>query len=77
MDETGRSEMKLKSGMQAAAEHTIALLLSVARNVPSSCASLKAEKWERSKFVGVELKNKILGTIGLGKGSSGQPHSPC
>ena len=69
--------MKLKDGMQAAAEHTIALLLSVARNVPSGCASLKAGKWERSKFVGIELKNKILGTIGLGKGSSGRRYSRC
>ena len=52
----------------AAAEHTIALLMSVARNVPSGCSSLKAGKWERSKLVGVEVKGKTLGIIGLGKG---------
>jgi D-3-phosphoglycerate dehydrogenase / 2-oxoglutarate reductase len=54
--------------IQAAAEHTIALLMSMARNVPDACASVKAGKWERSKFVGVEVKSKTLGIIGLGKG---------
>jgi D-3-phosphoglycerate dehydrogenase len=38
-----------------------------ARNVPAACASLKAGKWERSKLVGIELKGKTLGVIGLGK----------
>jgi len=52
----------------AAAEHTIALLMSMARKIPEGCASLKDGKWERSKFVGVEVKGKILGIIGLGKG---------
>ena len=52
----------------AAAEHTIALLLSMARNIPQAVASLKGGKWERSKMVGVEVKGKILGVIGLGKG---------
>ncbi|KAI9709671.1 MAG: hypothetical protein M1812_007649 [Candelaria pacifica] len=51
----------------AAAEHTIALLLAVARNIPDGCASLKAGKWERSRLVGVEVKGKTLGIIGLGK----------
>ncbi|KAI9826548.1 MAG: hypothetical protein M1832_006144 [Thelocarpon impressellum] len=51
----------------AAAEHTIALLLSVARNVPDGCASLKAGKWERARLVGVEVKGKTLGIVGLGK----------
>lgn len=51
----------------AAAEHTVALLLSLARNVPDGCASIKAAKWERSKLVGVEVKSKTLGVIGLGK----------
>lgn len=54
--------------IQAAAEHTIALLMSMARNVPDACASLKAGKWERSRLVGVEVKGKTLGIIGLGKG---------
>ena len=52
----------------AAAEHTIALLLAVARNIPDGCSSLKAGKWERSRLVGVEIKGKTLGIIGLGKG---------
>ncbi|KAA6413247.1 MAG: phosphoglycerate dehydrogenase [Lasallia pustulata] len=51
----------------AAAEHTIALLLATARNVPQACASLEAGKWERSKLVGVEVKGKTLGVIGFGK----------
>jgi hypothetical protein len=54
--------------IQAAAEHTIALLMSLARNVPDACASVKDGKWERSKFTGVEVKGKTLGIIGLGKG---------
>lgn len=53
--------------IQAAAEHTVALLLSMARNIPDACASLKATKWERSRLVGVEVKGKTLGIIGLGK----------
>lgn len=52
----------------AAAEHTIALMMAMARKIPESCASLKDGKWERSKFVGVEVKGKILGIVGLGKG---------
>lgn len=51
----------------AAAEHTIALMLSLARNVPQANAALKAGKWERSKFVGAEVTDKVLGVIGLGK----------
>lgn len=53
--------------IQAAAEHTMALLLSMARNIPDACASLKGGKWERSRLVGVEVKGKTLGIIGLGK----------
>jgi D-3-phosphoglycerate dehydrogenase len=52
----------------AAAEHTIALLMAMARNIPEACSSLKTGKWERSKFVGVEVKGKTLSIIGLGKG---------
>ncbi|KAH6696826.1 phosphoglycerate dehydrogenase [Plectosphaerella plurivora] len=51
----------------AAAEHTIALLLSTARNVGRADASVKNGKWERSKLVGVEVGGKTLGIIGLGK----------
>jgi D-3-phosphoglycerate dehydrogenase / 2-oxoglutarate reductase len=56
--------------IQAAAEHTVSLLMSMARKIPEACASVKAGKWERSKFVGVEVKGKTLGIIGLGKGAS-------
>ncbi|KKY17194.1 putative d-3-phosphoglycerate dehydrogenase [Phaeomoniella chlamydospora] len=51
----------------AAAEHTIALLMALARNVPDACLSLKAGKWERSRLVGIEVQKKTLGIIGLGK----------
>ncbi|KAF2719233.1 phosphoglycerate dehydrogenase [Polychaeton citri CBS 116435] len=53
--------------INAAAEHTIALLMSVARNIGNACSSLKQGKWERSKYVGVEVKGKTLCIIGLGK----------
>ena len=53
--------------IQAAAEHTVALLFALARNVADGCASLKGGKWERSRLVGVEVKGKTLGIIGLGK----------
>ena len=51
----------------AAAEHTVALMLSMARNIPQADASIKQGKWERSKFTGTEVFNKTLGTVGLGK----------
>src|SRR5579883_1076378 len=51
----------------AAAEHTIAMLMSLARHIPAANSSMKAGKWEKSKFLGVEVRNKILGVIGLGK----------
>src|ERR671920_26999 len=49
------------------AEHTLALLLALARRVPQGQASLKAGRWERKKFVGVELRGKTLGIVGLGR----------
>ena len=58
-----------QGNINAAAEHTIALLMAVARNVGAACASLKDGKWERSKLVGVEVKGKTLCIIGLGKGT--------
>jgi len=51
----------------AAAEHTIAMLMALARHIPAADASMKAGKWEKSRFVGTEVRNKILGVIGLGK----------
>src|ERR671938_667000 len=49
------------------AEHTLALLLALARRVPQAHASLRAGKWERKQFVGVKLRGKTLGIVGLGR----------
>ncbi len=51
----------------AAAEHTLALMLALARNVARGDASLRAGRWERGKLVGVELRGKTLAVVGLGK----------
>ena len=51
----------------ATAEHTFAMLLSVARTIPQACASLTGGKWERTKYQGVELYRKTLGIVGLGR----------
>ena len=51
----------------AAAEHTMALMLALSRNVPSAHQSLKAGEWKRSAFMGVEIRNKTLGICGLGR----------
>jgi D-3-phosphoglycerate dehydrogenase len=56
-----------QSNIVSAAEHTMALLLSQARNVPQAHAALKAGRWERSKWEGVELADKTLGIVGLGR----------
>lgn len=48
------------------AEHTIALLMALARHIPQANASLKQGKWEKSKFLGTELRDKTLGVVGLG-----------
>ena len=48
------------------AEHAISLLLSCARLIPQANASLRAGKWERTKFTGIEVTGKTLGVIGLG-----------
>jgi len=53
--------------INAAAEHTIALLMAVARNIGDAAQSIKAGKWERSRLVGVEAKGKTLAIVGLGK----------
>jgi D-3-phosphoglycerate dehydrogenase len=47
-------------------EHTISLMMALARHIPQAVASLKGGQWKREKFVGVELCNKTLGVIGLG-----------
>ena len=51
----------------AAAEHTVGLLLSLARHIPAASASVREGRWERSRFVGTEVRGKTLGIIGLGK----------
>jgi D-3-phosphoglycerate dehydrogenase len=56
-----------QSNVITAAEHTMALLLALARNVPQAHASLTGGKWERSKFSGVELHGKTLGVLGFGR----------
>jgi D-3-phosphoglycerate dehydrogenase len=56
-----------QSNIVAAAEHTIALMLALARNVPQAHASLVAGRWERSRFGGVEVYEKTLGVLGFGR----------
>jgi D-3-phosphoglycerate dehydrogenase len=51
----------------ATAEHTLGMMLALARHIPFAHASLTSGKWERSKFVGVELRGKTLGIAGLGR----------
>jgi D-3-phosphoglycerate dehydrogenase len=48
------------------AEHTIAMMLSMARSIPQANASTKAGKWEKKKFLGSELRGKVVGVVGLG-----------
>ena len=51
----------------SAAEHTMALMLSMSRNVVPACSSLKAGAWDRKKYMGTQLNGKVLGLIGLGR----------
>ncbi len=51
----------------SAAEHTIAMLLSLSRKIPAANVSLKSGKWDRKKHMGVEVNGKVLGIIGLGR----------
>ena len=51
----------------AAAEHTMALMLALSRNVPAAHQSLKSGEWRRSDFMGIEVRNKTLGICGLGR----------
>lgn len=51
----------------ATAEHTITLMLALCRHVPQADASLRAGQWERSRFMGVQLYQKVLGIVGLGR----------
>lgn len=56
-----------ESNTLSAAEHTIGMMLALARNIPQAHGQLKAGKWERKTFTGVEVRNKTMGIIGLGK----------
>jgi D-3-phosphoglycerate dehydrogenase len=56
-----------QSNVLSAAEQAMALLLAQARNVPQAHAALKAGKWERAEWEGVELHGKVLGIVGLGR----------
>ncbi len=49
------------------AEHTIAMMMSLSRNIPQAVASMRAGKWERSKFTGTQLAGKTLAVLGLGR----------
>ena len=56
-----------QSNVLSAAEHTMALLLAQARNIPQAHGALVAGRWERSRWEGVELHGKVLGVVGLGR----------
>src|SRR3970040_245193 len=56
-----------EAGAVTTGEHAMALLLSLARCIPAADASLRAGKWEKSRFTGVELLGKQLGIVGLGR----------
>ena len=55
------------SNVVSAAEHAVALLLSAARRIPAADASLRAGRWDRSRFTGIELAGKTVGIVGLGR----------
>ncbi len=56
-----------QSNVISAAEHTVALILAQARNIPQAHAALRAGRWERGRFQGAELYGKTLGVVGLGR----------
>ncbi|MBN1571833.1 MAG: phosphoglycerate dehydrogenase [Deltaproteobacteria bacterium] len=49
------------------AEHTISMLMALSRNIPQATASMKVGKWEKKRFTGTEVLNKVLGVVGLGR----------
>jgi len=55
----------------AATEHSVAMMLALARNIPQAHQSVKSGEWQRSKFVGVETRGKTLGILGLGRIGTG------
>ena len=56
-----------ESTVTSAAEHTIGLLVALARNIPQAHAALKQGRWERSAWGGIELEGKTLGVLGFGR----------
>jgi D-3-phosphoglycerate dehydrogenase len=56
-----------QSNVVTAAEHTVAMLMALARNIPQAHGSLTSGKWERSKFGGVEVYGKTIGILGFGR----------
>jgi D-3-phosphoglycerate dehydrogenase len=56
-----------ESNVVSAAEHTVGLLLALARNIPQAHAALTDGRWERSKWGGVEVADKVLGVLGFGR----------
>jgi len=56
-----------QSNVISAAEHAMALLLAMARNLPQAHSALKDGKWQRTQWTGVELHGKVLGVVGLGR----------
>jgi len=56
-----------ESTVTSAAEHTIGLLVALARNIPQAHAALKQGRWERSTWGGIELEGKMLGVLGFGR----------
>jgi D-3-phosphoglycerate dehydrogenase / 2-oxoglutarate reductase len=55
------------SNIVSAAEHAVALLLAAARQIPAADATLRQGQWKRSKFMGVEVTDKTVGVVGLGR----------
>jgi D-3-phosphoglycerate dehydrogenase len=56
-----------ESLVEAVAEHVIGLMLALARSTPSADASMKAGRWDKERFVGIELRGKTLGIVGMGR----------
>ena len=56
-----------EGNMISAAEHTIAMMMAMSRNIPQANQSMKLGKWDRKLFMGVEVRGKTLGVVGLGR----------
>lgn len=58
----------------SAAEHTMAMMMSMARKIPQAFHALRNQKWDRKSYVGVELKNKTLGVVGFAESARKWQH---